>query len=269
MISDQQHEAFAARGVLRLERLLPESAWRPARERVRALLESMGLMRDGRWQRSRSDTAVCRHAISGIKALQRSGIFDALVTPPVREAAGAVLGRAHCVTAMRNVQALFTPPDAVRWMVPSAMWHVDMPRLTQPGVSGVQMFSFVEPAPPGGGATLVVAGSHRFLNDGRRIASKDLKRALARHQQYFCDLLSKAFTDRDRFLRREQVGDVEVQVVELHGMPGDVYFVDMGVLHTVAPNASSGPRVMATQRFLDESAAQEVFQGAVKLMSMR
>ncbi len=54
-------------------------------------------------------------------------------------------------------------------------------------------------------------------------------------------------------------GDVDLQVVELHGGPGDVFLVDMRVLHTVAPNASRAPRMMFTERFVSEDVLEEMF----------
>ena len=38
--------------------------------------------------------------------------------------------------------------------------------------------------------------------------------------------------------------------MELIGEPGDVYFIDLRLLHTGAPNAADRPRMMATDRFL-------------------
>jgi hypothetical protein len=121
------------------------------------------------------------------------------------------------------------------------------------------MFTFLDTVAPGGGGTLVVAGSHRLLNESRRISSKQLKKRLKR-EPYFRDLMSKHFADRRRFIREcGRVGDVELQVVELHGQPRDLYLMDLRILHTLAPNAARVPRIMVTQRFLLEALRDAVY----------
>jgi len=76
---------------------------------------------------------------------------------------------------------------------------------------------------------------------------------------YCVDLFSKDAKDRDRFMTNpHRVGDVELQVVELYGEPGDVYLVDMRVLHAQAPNASQEPRIMLTHRWVRQDVHDEV-----------
>jgi len=146
-------------------------------------------------------------------------------------------------------QLLFTLPNATTWTVPATIWHLDMPRLPAGGVPGVQLFTFLEPVLPEGGGTLVVAGSHRLLNTGRFIRSKDVKARLKRWP-YFRELMAKDATDRSRFVHEVgRVDDVELKVVELCGQPGDLYLTDLRLLHTLAPNAARVPRIMLTQRF--------------------
>jgi hypothetical protein len=98
-----------------------------------------------------------------------------------------------------------------------------------------------------------VAGSHRLLNTGQLIRSKDVKKRLKRWP-YFGRLMAKDTPDRGRFVHEiGHAGDVEVQVVELTGKPGDVYLTDMRLLHTLAPNTARVPRIMVTQRFFPDS----------------
>jgi len=60
-----------------------------------------------------------------------------------------------------------------------------------------------------------------------------------RRLPYFRELMSKDDKDRGRFLSEScPVGDVDLEVVELHGEPGDVFLVDMRVLHTGAPKGA-------------------------------
>ena len=77
-----------------------------------------------------------------------------------------------------------------------------------------------------------------MLNDAERISSKDIKRRL-KDEPYFRDLMS----------------------VETHGEPGDVYFVDLRVLHTPAPNSTPIRRIMLTRRFFLESQREAIYGG--------
>ena len=81
----------------------------------------------------------------------------------------------------------------------------------------------------------LVAGSHRLLNEQGVIRSKDVKRRLER-EEYFRALLRDDGSDRRRFLDEVgYVGDVELQVVELHSDPGDVFLTDLRLhVHTEA-----------------------------------
>jgi hypothetical protein len=58
-----------------------------------------------------------------------------------------------------------------------------------------------------------------------------------------------------------RAGEAEIEVVELTGQPGDVWLMDMRVLHTVAPNVRSTPRVMLTQRFAPRSTLGQIMEG--------
>ena len=73
----------------------------------------------------------------------------------------------------------------------------------------------------------------------------------------FANLLSATGTERERLLESpETVDGVDVQIVEFTGEPGDVWLMDMRLLHTLAPNPSPAPRLMVTQRYVRASAWQ-------------
>ncbi|MEM7029491.1 MAG: hypothetical protein AAF629_07995 [Chloroflexota bacterium] len=58
--------------------------------------------------------------------------------------------------------------------------------------------------------------------------------------------------------------DVELQVAELHGEPGDVYLMDIRMLHARSVNTASTARLMITQRSCLE-AARNQFQSPRKV----
>jgi len=128
----------------------------------------------------------------------------------------------------------------------------------------VQLFTFLDTVEPRGGGTLLVAGSHRLLNEGRFIRSRELKPLLI-GKAFFRELYSKrpvSVQERAHLLGMVgAVGDVALEVMELTGAPGDVYLTDLRVLHTGAPNTAEHPRVMATHRFVRADVVKELAQG--------
>ena len=249
---------FAAAGLLRLPGFVPAETVGRARDAVlRAVSRTDAgarLWRDGAWQ---LDTPPADAPINAgaklVKGANRARAIADVFAPALRRSIEDLLdGR-----AVREMSAspalLFTLPNATTWTVPPTIWHLDMPRLPTPGIAGVQAFVFLDAVEPGAGGTLVVKGSHRLLNDCGFVRSKQVKKLLKR-QPWFGDLMNKQVTDRRRFLQTSTVDGVPVQVVELHGKPGDVVLTDLRLLHTLAPNAGAAPRMMATQRYVLEEA---------------
>ena len=65
--------------------------------------------------------------------------------------------------------------------------------------------------------------------------------------------MSKKFNDRNWFIENSgRVSDVDLELVELYGNIGDVYLMDIRILHSIAPNPMINPRIMASQRYLSE-----------------
>ena len=130
-------------------------------------------------------------------------------------------------------------------VVPSSIWHSDTPNIPGKGLTGVIVLGFINHVRPRGGGTMVITGSHRlFEASTSAITSKIAKRKLRKYP-YFKELLSDSSTDRERFLNEPGfVNDIELQVVELTGEPGDAYFVNGSVMHTITRNYRSQPRMM-------------------------
>lgn len=247
----EQKSEFTDRGLIRLPGFVPEERLRRAREAVYEVL-----LRDapregvpGLPVRMPSTPAV---AAALKRSLAMQTLFDG-IAPPIVDA----LLRGQPWPPPGPPSLLFTPPNCTDWAVPHCGWHTDFPRLPGAVLPGVQLFVMLDRVPPCGGGTLVVAGSHRLVNPPHRLSSALLRKEL-RREPYFRALMSPG-GNRARFLTTpERVRDVEVQVLELCGEPGDAYVTDLRLLHAVAPNAAPLPRLMATQRCLLESAAAEL-----------
>ena len=262
MLTTSQKETFDSRVLIRLEGFLPAEKVARAREVILPALGRQGVWRDGTWRLDELPLSTAPNAgATLLKGVKRSQAIVDLVTEEVQQVVAELLEARLALPMTDCPQLLFTLPNAASWTVPHNIWHLDLPRLPDRGIPGVQLFTFLDTVVPGGGGTLVVAGSHRLLNESKRISSKQLKKRLKR-EPYFRDLMSKDVVDRHRFIREcSRVGDVELQVVEMHGKPGDVFLMDLRVLHTLAPNAARVPRIMLTQRFLLESLRGAVYGG--------
>lgn len=147
------------------------------------------------------------------------------------------------------------PIRAVAWNVPDAAWHVDEPTTAgQPRGWGVLGFVFLDEVEPGGGATVVIAGSHRRLGQlaaaraagSTLLTTEDAIAALSHAEPWFADLFGPgdAGARRDRFMREPYVSrGIPLRVVELTGQPGDVVLMDPRCLHTVSANVSHRARL--------------------------
>jgi hypothetical protein len=263
---DQLNE-FDRRGVLCLRGLISADRVRGAREYVQRRLAQLGLWKDGAW--CLGDSPRPQWPATGLKTSKvignkRPDVEALLEEPGLLAAVEALLGGgAFDRVAYPRPSVLFTLPNSDTWTVPTG-WHVDTPRLASGRQPGVQLFTFLDTVEPRGGGTLVVAGSHRLLNEGRFIRVNEIRQLLCR-EVFFRDLYSEGQSgvdDRARLLGQTgAVADIALEVMELTGAPGDAYMTDLRLLHTAAPNATDRPRVMATHRFVREGVMQELAEG--------
>ena len=136
-------------------------------------------------------------------------------------------------------------------------WHIDVKRLSGMKLAGVQLFAFLESVKPGGGGPVAVTGSHRI--ETRENVPREIIRSQLRDHAFFADVLDHAPEARaDLVGKRSKLDGVELAVVELTGEPGDVYLMDLWILHTRWPNYSDSSRMMLTQRFLLKEAYERV-----------
>ncbi len=261
MVTEQQMQIFQNRGILFLPKLLDPVKVRLASLAILSRAEKNGLWKNDSWQLSnRPDTPV-PEAVS--KLLGRTNTEDSLgdlCEGIVESIILQLLGGCTYHSPIRNGQILFTLPKADNWNVPYANWHLDIARLPDMGLPGVQFFTFLNQVKPGGGGTLVVAGSHLLLNGNEMIKSKNVRGRLKKWD-YFKKLMQPGTSDRLEFLSNP--GEVEghqMQVVEMHGNPADVYLMDMRLIHTISPNTAKVPRIMMTKRYFLKDAYDQVYQ---------
>ena len=204
-------------------------------------------MEDDHWYKSDVRFGLPKPFRSALNRLTKSESFPQFIDGAIMNVARTLVGQ-EVTPLAPGQQLLFTLPGTESWFVPADIWHLDLPRLKDPGIPGVQVFTFLDRVEPGGGGTLVLGGSHHLLNDQGFIRSKDIKKQLL-ETSYF-----KWLFDKNRGVIsdvQDSIGVVEGQtlsVIEMTGEPGDVYFMDLRALHTPAPNASDTARMMLTYR---------------------
>lgn len=261
MFTQIEHEHFALHGLIKRSAFLPPAQLGRVREVIFQQCEREGIWKDGQWQITRQEFIPGLAAgMALVKPLNRHPAIIDLAGGATLAAAGALAGARPVYPMNPHPALLCTFPNASTWWLPHQSWHLDLPRLAESGLPGVQIFAILDDVEPEGGGTLAVTGSHRLLNDEGRISSSDLRKRLKR-EPYFAELMSGKPSDRLRLLREPgRVGDVEVRVVEMSGAAGDVYFMDLRMLHNIAPNARSKPRLMLTQRYLLDHARHEIYE---------
>lgn len=198
----------------------------PLRERVLAELK-----RSGKGMRHPVKDIPVFQQISKLSSMIRIPDLHACIATPEIVSAMRALAAPEQLQQASDAQLLLSPPRQGEWTLARLNWHTD---LSAPGnrLPGIQLFVLIDDVLPKGGGTLAISGSHVQPRLARADAM-DIRALLKREADP-----RKALTERG------------FSIVEMTGAAGDVYLMDMRLLHTPSVNASPRPRIMATQRFL-------------------
>jgi len=220
-------EAFHRQGLLRLSGLHGRAAMAAVRERILGELARLKVWNKGRAAGGTLNALPPFQQIGRLSSMVKLDLHGALSTPDVHSAIRGLTGQAPLDE--QGSQLLLSLPRQGHWSLNGLNWHVDIAAKPDDGIPGVQAFYLLDDVMPQGGATLALARSHRMPGE----AARALRAAL------------KSPGDLQAALR---AGDTEI--VEMSGKAGDVFLMDMRVLHTPSINASKNLRMMATTRFL-------------------
>ena len=160
------------------------------------------------------------------------GLHETLMSAELFDLVGRLAGRAP--SNMQPTQLLLSPPQQGAWSLQGLNWHVDVRAGATDPIPGIQAFFLLDDVAPRGGATLALARSHRLGTHGMP-SPASLRGVLGYSQNLVRDL------------QREGIA-----LVEMSGRAGDVFLMDMRVLHTPSINSTRHPRMMATCRCLIE-----------------
>jgi hypothetical protein len=273
-LSPDQLEQFERQGVVRFEGLFSADGVSRAREAVLRRLAQHGLTQAGGWRLNDAGLNRLRAGYPSFNVSQplpsraiggqpgRARELEALGQEPALAAAAEALlgGRPFDRSSQQRLRVLINLPDPAPWTVPDG-WHTDSPGLASGQALGVQLFAFLDVVEPGGGGTMVVAGSHRLLNDRRFRTQPEVRDALRNHpflKRFYAEPPTEP-EDRARLMSETQrFGDVELKVMELTGQPGDAWFTDLRLAHTGRPNSRDHPRLMITRPFIRADLMREV-----------
>lgn len=264
MLTEDQHSEFEKFGIVKIPALLSRQAISLGQKAILSRFERLNLAANGKWHLDGRPPA--KWPDKGYSAKSIGNKIDdverLLDEPGIKPVAHGLLNSSDLDHQyFKRPQILVTLPNAGDWFIPSNGWHVDIARAASGRRPGVQVFILLSDIKPQGGGTLVVRGSHKLLNDGRFIRSRDVVKIL-RQDPHFHDAISakrpKPVEAHGAAGKMPSAQNPELDLVELTGAPGDAYFVDMRAIHSAAPNMSAQPRVMATHRFLRADVVPEL-----------
>ncbi len=262
MLTHQQREEFFERGFTRVSGAISRDVTTTMVSRIwKTLAERHGIRR--------SDSATwIEGGVRGIGDLNREPEFQPFGTAQIESIINQLLGKDNWKRPSSWGQILVTFP-AAEWSWDSLFqgqvqltkitWHTDYPYDTPPDeLSGIQTFGLLADLERGGGATMVIEGSHRVIQDFVRAQSPQtlskMKRArlalMASHPwfQSVSKAVSSARPESWLDSQKAVINDIPLAVSELTGKAGDVYFTHPWLLHAISPNCNSTPRMMCTQR---------------------
>ncbi len=209
-----------------------------------------------------------RHPPTGLKTSKKSRAFAPILGPTVAGALDDLFGPGSWRPPRHSGQVLVTMPSTAEWRVPHHLWHADFQYYAplEP-VFAVKYWALVGDVEPGGGGTPQLAGSHRlvaryiegFSHD--ELEYKRVRDGFLRSHPWL-KALSTPDDDTDRNARfmddDVDIGGLPAHVVECTGKAGDVYITHPWVMHTIAPNARSEPRIMKTLAIYRSGSVEDV-----------
>lgn len=232
-------EKFSEQGILALRGFHPRKLVGAARDSILSELARLNLKVNGK---------IVSSKIQDLPVFQQTGRLGQMVGQ--REEVDRLFSADLCVAmntlagkklkpAQPHSQILLSFSHKTEWSLNGLNWHLDLapPKVDQ--IPGVQAFILIDDVQPQGGVTLALAGSHKLHYASRdRNAHEILRRS------------SEFFSRPEKYLKPQVIEGTPIQIVEMSGRAGDVYLMDLRVLHSPSINARRNIRMMATNRYL-------------------
>lgn len=258
--------SFMERGYVYLRQAFPSAAALEMREFMWAELKRLhGIERDepSTWTINGRHSGKIQPGDFKLNSSRDNPVYAPIASERFMDAYAQLAGREAARLRKNGGGFLISFPENhdQPWTLRANKWHIDFG--PQPGrygliPPGLQTFKFFSEVDPGGGGTLIVAGSHRLaLKFFQSLGSLDLelKKSLldnrfSRSHAWLAELTDKAPDQGERIRRFMEEGStidgVPVKVVELTGEPGDVVLCHPAIFHCRSFNCSKVPRFMRT-----------------------
>lgn len=227
IFNQSELDFFHSEGYLRLSRVHSQRCLKPLRECILRELSRLKVWAGGKSLGSSLSNLSPFQQIAKLSSMVKIADLDeALNTVEIRNAIADLTGRAP--QSIQGTQPLLSLPHQGPWSLDRLNWHVDLAAKFGAEIPGIQVFYLIDDVVEHGGATLALARSHRVAGE----TAGRLRSSL------------KAPVDLEAVLNTS-----DTEIIEMSGRAGDVFLMDMRVLHTPSVNSASRIRMMATTRF--------------------
>lgn len=228
-LTPEQRLAFREKGYLLLKGALNRSQVEPIKAYVLNELKRLKIWSSGKPLSAPIKKLPAFQQIAKLSGLiKRDNLHSKVIS---KDTLDAILSLAETSLLPAQSQFLVSLPDQGDWTISGLNWHTDISPSGRHRIPGIQAFVLIDDVKPHGGATLAIAGSH--LLAGQEGASRRVREILRRSGDYESELHSK-----------------NMSILEMSGHAGDVYLMNMGLLHTPSFNSTNKIRIMATVRYL-------------------
>lgn len=226
-MTPEQKLAFRERGYVLLSGALKKNQVEPIRRHVLDELKRLKIWSSGKTLSLALKRAPAFQQIAKLSHLIQQ---DKLDTRGINEdIVSAISSLAEARLVAQQSQLLISLPNQGAWTTNGLNWHTDISPASHDRVPGIQAFILIDDVQPRGGGTLALAGSHRLAGQE---ASRGVREVL-RKQGALDNVLSSN----------------DLSIVEMSGRAGDVYLMDMRLLHTPSINSTNKLRMLATVRY--------------------
>lgn len=220
-------QSFYDTGILALRGFIPSQITKTAQNAILSQLTRLKLQVNGKFVSKKLQKLPMFQQINHLSnAVKLESELEALFSDKLKSVMNDLVGKD--LKESQSPQLLLSFPHKEKWSLTSLNWHLDLKLPTDDLIPGIQAFVLIDDVKPQGGATLALAGSHKFHQ-------------IRQHPDFQ--------ENPDKFLKPQKINGVNIQIIEMSGKAGDVYLMDLRVLHSPSINGQKHLRMMATNRF--------------------
>ncbi|WNG56423.1 phytanoyl-CoA dioxygenase family protein [Archangium gephyra] len=247
-MTEAERKIFAETGILGLKGFIPRKAVAIVKDSILAELDRLKLREKGKLSSAKLQSLPVFQQTGKLSQMVKlgpelDGLFSAELLGTMNALAGVPLK-----AAAPRPQLLLSFPNKEEWSLGGLNWHLDLAVPKKDELPGVQAFLLIDDLQPRGGATLAIAGSHRlhYVPEARNGNAH----AVLRKDALFGALFEGPRASAEKLMKPHSIHGVDVSVVEFCGKAGDVFLMDLRVLHSPSLNGTKNVRMMTTSRFL-------------------